>query len=392
MDERTALGERVTALLEAACGPDRLPGAVAIVTDREGILHEGATGVRRLGGADPMSPDTVCWIASMTKPLTAAVAMQLVAQGRLRLDDPVGRIQPELDAIQVLVGWRADDTPVLRAPARPITLRHLLTHTSGLAHGLWNADIARYQRVHDLPPTTSGRRAALAVPLASDPGERWEYGLGIDWLGRVIETVTGERLGAVLEERLLAPLGMRDTAFRIAPDMRARLATVHARADDGRLAPTSFEVAQAPETEMGGGGLYSTARDYARFLRMMLNGGELDGVRVLDRETVALMGQNAMGDLRVVPLASANPAMTQDMDPLPGIPKTWGLSFMRNEQPVPGGRAAGSLAWAGLANTHFWIDPARGIACALLTQVLPFGDPEVTALLEGLEQAVYATA
>lgn len=384
--------DRIDALLEAACAPGRLPVAVAVVTGPGGVLHSAARGVRRLGGAEPMTADTVCWIASMTKPLTAAVAMQLVEEGRLGLDDPVGRIQPELAAVRVLAGWDADGTPRLRAPSRPITLRHLLTHTSGLAHGLWNGDIARYQRLHGLPPTTSGRLAALAVPLASDPGERWEYGLGIDWLGRVIETVTGERLGVALEQRLLGPLGMHDTAFRIRPDMRARLASVHARTADDGLEPTGFEVAQDAETEMGGGGLYSTARDYARFLRMMLCGGELDGARVLSPGTVALMGRNAMGGLRVVPLPSANPAMTRDMDPLPGIPKTWGLSFMINERAVPGGRAAGSLAWAGLANTHFWIDPAGGIACALLTQVLPFGDPEVMALLEGLERAVYATA
>ncbi|MBI1396716.1 MAG: serine hydrolase [Betaproteobacteria bacterium] len=384
-----SLHDRIDTELERACATGRLPGVVAAVTTGRGTVYTASFGRRHVGCAEAMTPDTVCWIASMTKPVTAVAAMQLVERGDVSLDEPIGRVRPELAAIRVLTGWTADGEPVLRDPVRPITLRHLLTHTSGLAHGLWNADLGRYQKLRGLPATISGRLGALDVPLVFDPGERWEYGIGVDWLGRVVEAVTGERLGEYFRTRVFEPLGMGSTGFRITPDMRRRLACVHARGIGDALEPTAFEVEQDPEWDVGGGGLYSTAGDYLRFMRMILNRGELDGVRVLARDTVELMGRNAMGALRVRPLASANPAMTRDVDFHADVQKTWGLSFMINETALPTGRSPGSLTWAGLANTYFWIDPTRDLAGVFLTQILPFADPAALDLFGRFETAVY---
>jgi CubicO group peptidase (beta-lactamase class C family) len=242
-----------------------------------------------------------------------------------------------------------------------------------------------------LPRTGSGQKVALRLPLAFDPGERWEYGINIDWAGQLIEAVSGMRLSQYIATHIAAPLGMASTAFRITPDMRARLARVHQRNPDGTFTVTTMEVPQDPEFDPGGGGLYSTASDYQRFIRMILNGGRGNGNQVLRPETVALMSNNAMGDLRVCMLPTQNPLLSWDAEFFPGTPKTWGLSFMINEEAAPTGRSAGSLAWAGLPNTYFWIDPRRNMGGVTMMQTLPFVDPRSVALFSAFEQAVYAS-
>jgi methyl acetate hydrolase len=245
---------------------------------------------------------------------------------------------------------------------------------------------------HGLPNVITCRRAALETPLLADPGERWEYGIGIDWAGLAVEAVTGQRLEEVLRERVLGALGMSDTAFRIGTAQRARLAAMHARGRDGSLSVIPFEVPQDPEFQMGGGGLYGTARDYLRFCRMVLNGGALDGARILQPETVAEMGRNQTGALAVGKLKSAIPASSNDAEFFPGMAKRWSLAFLMNEEDAPGGgRSAGSLSWAGLANTYYWIDPKRDLAGVVVTQILPFGDPKALDLLMAFERALYAT-
>jgi CubicO group peptidase (beta-lactamase class C family) len=387
---RQRLSAGADALLRAAVGAGDVPGVVAALTTPAETIYESAHGLRVQGLAEAVRPDTVMWIASMTKPIVAAAAMQLVEQGRIGLDAPAAKIIPELGQVRVLEGWEADGRPRTRAAKGAITLRQLLTHTAGFTYDVWNADMARYLRTMNLPRAGSGQDIALRLPLSFDPGERWEYGINIDWAGKMVEAVSGMRLGAYLERNLTGPLGMSSTAFKITPAMRSRIARVHQRGDDGGLAATAFEIPQDPEFEPGGGGLYSSAQDYQRFLRMVLNRGTENGNRVLRRETVELMSRNAMGALRVAMLPSQNPLLSCDAEFFPGVPKTWGLSFMINETIAPTGRSAGSLSWAGLANTYFWIDPAKGIGGVLMTQVLPFVDPRALALFTAFEKSAYA--
>jgi CubicO group peptidase (beta-lactamase class C family) len=377
------------AALRRAVESRAIPGVVVMAAGDTDVLYEGAFGSRELGKAAPMTLDTVVWIASMTKAITATAAMQLVEQGKLTLDRPAREVVPELGQTKVLEGFDDGGAPRLRPPARPITLRHLLTHTAGFAYEIWVPDIARYQAATGTPGITTCTNAALTTPLMFDPGDRWEYGIGIDWAGKMVERVSGLTLDRYFEANIFGPLGMRDISFRISPSQRARLAAVHQRGDDGALAPIEFELPQEPEFHMGGGGLYGTAGDYLTFARMILHGGTLKGARVLKPETVTLMAQNHIGPLEVGPMRSAMPALSRDVDLFPGMSKKWGLSFLINGAETATGRSAGSLAWAGLANTYFWIDRAKRVCGVFLSQVLPFYDQTVVGLLEGFESAVY---
>ncbi len=365
-------------------------GVVAGATNADGDIYLGGFGERVAGGGDEMTPDTVGWIASMTKAITGAAAMQLVEQGRLDLDAPASEVVPQLGAVPVLEGFDDDGSPRTRPARGAITLRHLLTHTSGFTYDIWNEPMVRYQEATDTPGIIECRDACLTTPLTFDPGERWDYGIGIDWAGKMVEAVSGKKLGAYLEDHLLGPLGMGDTAFRITDEMRSRLAKIHMRGEDGSLAPQmELEIPQDPEFEMGGGGLYGTVGDYLRFIRLILNRGRANGEQLLAPETVDMMSRNQMGENRVCELKTAIPPFSNDAEFFPGMPKTWGLTFMINTEEAPTGRSAGSLGWAGLANSFFWIDPAKGVGGAYLTQVLPFIDAKAFPLYLAFEQAVY---
>lgn len=388
--QRLLLNRQADSVLNQAISHGRIPGAAAAVTDASETLYEGAFGLRAQGQPAPMTLDTVMWIASMTKPLVGTAAMQLVEQGKLKLDEPLGRVLPEIDAIQVITGWDAQGQPLVRPSKTPITLRHLMTHTAGFTSDIWSENASRFLKLHKLPRAGSGQRKALNVPLSFDPGERWEYGINIDWIGLAISAVTGMRLGEYLQKNIIAPLGMHSTGFKITPEMRARVAKVHLRnANDQSLSVLDFEVPQEPEVDPGGGGLYSTASDYLRFTRMMLNDGYANGQPILKPETVALMSKNAMGPLRVKMLHTVNPNMSLDAEFFPGVEKTWGLTFMINEATAPTGRSAGSLAWAGLPNAYFWIDPVQKIAGVLMMQILPFVDTSALKLFTDFETTVY---
>ena len=381
--------DRIAALLSEGTESRNVPGAAVAAVFPDGEIVSVAAGARDTANGAAMRPDTVVWIASMTKAITAAAAMQLVERDRLSLDAPVASVLPQLANVQVLEGFAADGTPNLRPARGAITLRHLLTHSSGFVYDMWNADMARYLEVSGKPGIISCAAAALELPLVFDPGTAWDYGIGIDWVGKAVEAVSGETLGAWLAENLFGPLGMRDTGFRIRDDQRTRLARIHARTPDGIVA-TDLEIPQAPEFEMGGGGLYATVGDYLRFARMILGGGALDGVRVLAAPTVARMSQNAMGDLRCRKMTSVAPGSTNDVDFLDGM--QWGLSFLINPEALPTGRSAGSLAWAGLANSYFWIDPSKNVAGVYAAQLLPFMDADAVALCGAFESAVYDMA
>jgi CubicO group peptidase (beta-lactamase class C family) len=377
------------ALFSRATDRAEVPGVVAVAASDRDILYEGAFGKRDLGKPEAMTLDSVFWIASMTKAVTTTGAMQLVEQGKLQLDEPVGKLLPELASLKVLHGFDESGAPKLRPATKPVTLRHLMTHTSGFCYDMWNADMSRYIEAAGLPRVISCEKKALSVPLANEPGTRWEYGIGIDFVGQAIEAASGKRLDAYLSDNLFAPLGMKDTGFKLGEDQRKRLVGMHARQPDGSLVPMPFEMPQDPEFHMGGGGLYGTAHDYIRFIRMLLNKGTLDGNRVLKPETIATMAQNHIGELNMGKMPAAIPQVTNDVDLYPDQDKKWGLSFMINTQRTAEGRSPGSLAWAGLANTYYWLDPTRNVGGVILTQLFPFADKKVLDLFSGFERAVY---
>lgn len=379
---------RIAAPLRQAAEAGDVPGVVAAAATGDGVIFEAAFGTRDLATGAPMTTDTVVWIASMTKAVTGACAMQLVERGKLSLDADISDVLPELANVQVLEGFDTDGKPRLRAPKRAITLRHLLTHTAGYAYDMWNADIGRYLEATGTPGIIGCQNAALNLPLVFDPGENWEYGISIDWAGKAVEAVSGQTLAKYMHDNICSPLGMADTAFKIGAEQRGRLAKIHARTPDG-LVSTDMEIPQDPEFHMGGGGLYATVGDYLKFAQMILHGGTFNGAQVLKPETVAVMSRNAMGDVVCNPMKTAVPAATNDVDFVAGM--KWGLSFLINPEPLPTGRSAGSLAWAGLANSYYWIDPKRGVAGVYATQLLPFFDAKAVQAFEGFETAVYAS-
>lgn len=366
-----------------------LPGVTAMVTTSEGTVYQAGFGESKRGSCTSMTPDSVMMLASMTKPITGLAAMILVERGDLALDAPARDVIPEVDDLVVLEGWDDNGEPIVRAPEKTVTLRHFLTHTSGLSYEFWNADIGRYQERKGIPEIITQEDAALFTPMIAEPGEKFEYGISMDWAGKMVEAVSGQKLGVFMRQNIFEPLGMASTAFKITPDMEARRAWLHTRGEDGTLEPYDFVKPQDPEFEEGGGGLYSTCRDYTRFTRMILNNGELDGQRIISPETVALMSRNAIGDLSVGPLKTVMPDLSNDCEFFPGQRKTWGLSFMINEEKAPTGRSAGSLSWAGLSNVYFWIDPKKDIAGTFMTQMLPFADEISVEGFLGFETKVY---
>ncbi|MFN5902425.1 MAG: serine hydrolase domain-containing protein [Novosphingobium sp.] len=330
----------------AAFAQANLAGAVGLIVDRDGVRHAEALGLADVGSGQAMAVDTLCQIASMTKALVSAGAMQLVEQGRLELDTDIGALLPELASPQVLTGFDAAGQPQLRPAARAITLRHLLTHTAGLGYFFVHPEVLQYFGAVGMP--VPGTRASVTMPLMFDPGDRWEYSVATDWVGLAIEAATGERLNDYLTANLFAPLGMNQTAFRAA--LPADAARVHVRSGGGGLSPVEIYLGGG-EFDGGGGGITSTAPDYGRFVRMILNGGELEGQRVLRPETIAEMSRNQVAPLRAGYMGSAMPQLAQPFDTFPDQHTGWGLGFLINPEPGPNGRSPGSLAWAGIFNS-----------------------------------------
>lgn len=376
-------------LVEAIAGTG-LPGAVALVAGPEGTRYCRAFGTTDLGGTTPMRDDTIFQIASMTKAIVSAAALQMVERGQLAFDAPLADLLPELAAPQVITGFDADGAVRTRPATRPITLRHLLTHTAGLGYDFVHPDILKARGPGG--PPAPGTLATLSMPLLFDPGERWEYSVGIDWAGRLIEAASGRSLGEYLAGELTGPLGMQDTAFRDEQALPADAAQVHMRLPDGSLMPFPM-VLGGGEFQAGGAGLSSTAGDYARFLRMVLNGGVLDGVRVLAPETVALMTGNQVGAIRAGAIGTAMPELSPAYDPFPDQHSGWSLGgFLINPEPGPNGRSAGSLCWAGIFNSYYWADPATGITGIVMAQLLPYADERVLAAFGALERMAYGRA
>jgi methyl acetate hydrolase len=366
----------------------RVPGVIVMAATDGGVIYEGTFGSRHLSHGPAMTHDTVLRIASMIKVVTSVAAMQLVEEGKIALDSPAPPIDPALASPQVLVGFDAAGAPQLRPAKHAITLRHLLTHTAGFSYRLWDANALRYARAIDGLPARE--RALLPrSPLMFDPGTRWQYGSNIDWVGRIVEAVSGERLDVYFQKHILGPLGMADTGFVVSPSQRARQAHAHLRKPDGSLVPVPLKKQTTPTAFSGGGSLYSTAPDYLTLIRMLLQGGQFNGARILRAETVALMGQNQIGHIEAGILKTTNPGLSNDVDFFPGIPLRWGLGHMINMAPGPNGRSAGSLTWAGLLNTYYWIDPTKRVAAVFMTQVLPFADGPTLSLYRQFERGIY---
>lgn len=391
MSKHSGLKSACDAILNRAVSETpRVPGVVAMVTGREGNIYEGVAGKRAFGRQADMMADSVFALFSSTKAITGTACLQLVEEGGLDLDAPAKRYAPDIGKLQVLEGFGTDGEPQLRPPRRDITTRMLLLHTAGFAYDFFNETYHRLARERRQPNIIKASKAALNTPLLFDPGEGWEYGSSVDWAGQVVEGITRKRLGEVMQERIFGPLGMASTAFSLTPAMRSRLAYVHQREADGSLTPKlDFELPANPEVHMGGQGLYGTVGDYCRFIRMWLNDGAGEHGRVLKEETVRMAVENGLGEMKIKRLPSMNPALTNDVEFFPAIPKSWALTFMRNDEDAPTGRPAGSLAWAGIANLYYWIDRRNGIGGYWATQIFPFLDP---ASFEGyldFETAVY---
>ncbi len=384
---------QIDSVLRAATRAGEIPGVVALAATDRGLLYEGIFGKRRLGDGPAMTRDmtrdTVFRVASMVKLITSVAALQLVEQDKLSLDAPVPDIDPAIGAPQVLDGFDGKGLPQLRPAQRPITLRHLFTHTSGFAYRLWDAKAARYAKSLELLPKAQ-RKLAPPSPLMFDPGTHWQYGTSINWVGRIVETISGEPLDVYFRKHILDPLGMNDTAFVLGPQQREREASVHRRGPNGVLKAEPLEQNSPRQTFSGGGGIYSTAPDYLTLIRALLAGGALDGARILRPETVALMGQNQIGDIDVGVLKTTAPALSNDVDLCPGVTRKWGFGHMINMQALAGGRSAGSMTWGGLLNTYYWIDPGRKIAAVFMTQVLPFADSPALRLYRQFEHGIYA--
>jgi methyl acetate hydrolase len=377
-----ALGQ-VDQALRQAVNAGTVPGIVAIGATDKGIVYEGAFG-------PSITADSVFWIASMTKAITATACMQLVEQGKLQLDQEMGKLLPQLESPKVLEGFDSNGVPKLRPAKTVITLRHLLTHTAGFTYSIWSEPMTQFEKVTGTPFIGACENASFTAPLEFDPGDRWQYGINIDWVGKAVEAVSDQSLEVYFREHIFAPLGMSDTGFLISSAQKARVAPMFSRNQDGTLKPTAFEMPQRPEFFMGGGALFSTPRNYMAFLQMLLHEGTFAGAQVLKPETVALMQQNHIGDLNVVTLKTAHPETSNDANLFPGMVQKWGLSWAINTESGPAGRSAGSVAWAGLFNTYFWLDPSKHVTGTIMTQLLPFADPEVLKLFGKFESGLYS--
>jgi len=363
-------------VLKTAVEQKRVPGVVAMVATADGIFYEGAFGLEK---------DTIFAIASMTKPITSVAVMQLVEADKVRLDEPAATYLPELSKVQVLEG------STLREPKSPITVRQLLTHTSGFCYEFMNAALHQYVAQGKAPSMMAGGDGFLQCPLFFDPGTKWEYGINTDWLGRLVERVTGQSLEVYFRLRIFEPLGMRDSFFNVPVDKQPRLAALFLRSEDGALAQEKPQPLEPVEFFSGGGGLHSTAADYLRFAQAILAGGQLGDQRVLKSETVSEMGRNQVGDLSLPQsFSSVMPEVMTDGSSPPIKFDKFGLGFALNSRALDSGHGANTMSWVGIYNTFFWIDREKKVCAVLLSQMLPYGDPGPKRLVKDFYRAVYA--
>jgi len=371
--------------MRSALAASGVPGVVVAATDRNRVLYHGAFGVADLETKRPMTEDAMFRIASMTKAITSIAAMQLIEQKRFTLDNPVEKYLPDFAKLQVIESFdSATGAYRLRPATKSVTVRHLFTHTSGLGYNFTSAT------VRDFKPR-AGERYPVG-PLLFEPGDRWLYSTSTDQLGRLVEAVSGQSLADYFHAHIFAPLKMPDTYYNIPPDKHARLAALHRRRPDGSMIKDPNQLPTTLPLIIGGGGLTSTAADYIRFVRMILNNGELDGARIVSADTIAQMSRNQIGALGVPAVKTAMPERSADFSFIADGRDKWGLGFLIAAAATPGGPSAGSLSWGGINNTYFWIDRSRGVAGVILMQFLPFADPKALALYDTFKRGIYRLA
>jgi methyl acetate hydrolase len=378
----TATGKAaLSQFLSEAVGRGHVPGVVAVVMNRDGMLYQDAVGKLDVARGVEMRPDAIFRMASMTKPVTSVAVMMLVEAGKLALDDPVSRHLPEFEARQVISTFDAADGRYQTRPAgRPMTVRHLLAHTSGLGYAFSSPTVARLLQ--------GTQKSEPDLPLLHDPGDRWTYGANTRVLGRIVANVSGQPLDVFVRSRIFEPLNMADTTWVVPPDKLSRVVTVHQRTGGTLVEQPNAPAQRAPVD--GDRGLFSTAGDYAAFLRMLLNDGKLGAARLLGEKSVRLMGENQIGTVMVEEQPVGDAARTRPF-PLGAGRDKFGLGFQiaAPDERYSNLRSPGSLSWAGINNTHFWIDRARQIAVIVLMQVLPFYDEACIGTLRGFEALVY---
>jgi CubicO group peptidase (beta-lactamase class C family) len=377
---------RIDAVLQAAVDRGDVPLVVGVAADAAGTIYQGAAGS---GGSGDGAPDveSIFRIASLSKIVCTVAALQHRDRGDLDLDVPVETYCPEFAAVPVLAGFD-EDRPLLRPPTARATVRQLLTHTAGLAYPFWDADLLRWHTTADKQPPPGDLGDRFAAPMVADPGSRFCYGTSTDWLGRVLEAISGQSLDVILAEQILDPLAMRSTGFQVAAADRSRLVPVHRRHPSGEWVATDIDWDAEPEHWPAGHGLYSTPCDFLRFQRMLLGGGSLDGVTILAEETVAEMFHGQLGALPFpTRIATAEPATSCDFRPGRGV--TWGWGLLITTAAEPGLRARGSGGWAGVFNTYCWVDPASQVTGALFSQYAPFLDPGALRVYDDFERSIY---
>lgn len=383
------MSSSIDKVLQDAVDAGAVPSVAAIAADRNGVIYEGAAGPRAAGSDDPLTVDTHFRIMSMTKMVATTAALQQVEKGTLNLDAPIADYCPEFADVQVLEGWDGD-TPRLRAPASQATVKQLVTHTSGLGYWFWSEDLVKWEAATSTPNVLSGANVVFTAPLLADPGTRYIYGINTDWLGKVVEAASGKTLDVAIKEGITGPLGMNETAFALNEGWKDSTTPVHVKGEDGKWIDSGIELNQTPEYWAGGHGLYSTPRDYIKFQQALLGGGEFGGVRILQQATVDAAFTNQIGDIDFpAAIPTADPASTHGFNAGPGY--KWGLGLLLNTQDVPGMRRAYSGAWAGLCNTHFWVDPTTGICGSIYSNFLPFVPPEALELYANYEKALYSS-
>jgi CubicO group peptidase (beta-lactamase class C family) len=369
-------GSAIRALLDGAVAKGAVHGVAAIVVDRNGPLFHHAAG--------EAGPQTMFRNASMTKAVATTAALQFVEKGQLDLDATVESVLPEFGRLQLLEGFDGDQ-PRLRPPASKATVRQLMSHTAGLGYFFLNAKLLRYHEITGEPNPLTGMKRSLSVPMVNDPGTAWEYGVNTDWLGLIVEKLSGQSLGSHLQEHVYGPLGMKDSGFVPSAEQRGRLLRVMQRQPDGKLAPSALDLPPASEWDAAGHGSYGTVQDYGRFVQAWL----ADGAGILQPATVQMALKNQLGAIKLPEmLKSTVPDISNDVPSLP-VPQGWGLGFHLTLADLPGMRSNGSADWAGVFNSYYWIDRSKGIGAVLMTQLLPFFDMPVIETLMGFEMGVY---
>ena len=382
-------GTAIDKVLRDAVDSGGVPHVAAIAADRDGVIYQGSAGPREAGQSDPVTVDTLFRIMSMTKMPCTVAALQQVEQGNLDLDASVADYCPEFAEIQVITGFDGEN-PTLRPPARQATVKNLITHTTGLGYWFWSERLVQWEKVTGVPNVVAGSRASFTAPMLTDPGEEFIYGINIDWLGKVVEAVTGVGLDVAIKQGITGPLGMDQTTFLMNDDQRPNSTPVHVKAEDATWMSIGEVLNQESDWWAGGHGLYGPPSDYIKFQQALLRGGELDGTRILRSSTVDETFRNQIGDLDFpAELPTADPASTCDFTAGPGF--KWGYGLLLNTSDIPGMRRAWSGAWAGLCNTQFWVDRTTGICGSIYSNFLPFVTPEAVKLYNDFERTLYAS-